>query len=58
MSPFKSEDATLPRPITDHPSRDPADHPGRLPSENAPHPTAPLRIVARRVRVRVLRSSH
>ena len=57
MSPLKTEDASLPRPILDRPSRDPADHPGRLPSETAPHPTAPLRIAARRLRVRVLRST-
>lgn len=57
MSPLKSEDATFPRPIIDRPNRDPAtDHPGRSPSETAPHPTASLRIPARRLRVRVLRS--
>ncbi len=55
MSPMRTEDAPLPRPIVDHPSRDPADHPGRLPNESGPHPTAHLRLRSGRVHVRVVR---
>jgi hypothetical protein len=44
------------RVVTDRPSRDPKDHPARIPEDAVPHPVAPARTMTRRVRVRVIRT--
>jgi hypothetical protein len=47
----------LKRAVPDKPSRDPKDHPARIPEEAEPHPTARLLLGARRLRVRVVRTA-
>ncbi len=56
MGPLRTEDTTPPRPSVDRPSRDPVEHPGRLPNESGPHPTSRMLPQSGRPRVHVLRS--
>jgi len=43
--------------VVDKPSRQPLDHPGRLPDDAGPHPTVRLSTEPRRLRVRVTHRS-
>ena len=45
----------LKRAVPDKPSRDPKDHPARIPEEAEPHPS--LLLGTRRLRVRVVRTA-
>ena len=47
----------LKRAVPDKPSRDPKDHPARIPEEAEPHPMARLPPGTRRLRVRVVRTA-
>ena len=45
------------RAVNDRPSRDPQDHPARIPGDAEPHPVARSLTGARRLRIRVVRST-
>jgi hypothetical protein len=57
MSRTPAEPVILPRVVVDKPSRQPLDHPGRLPDDVGPHPTAQLDTEPRRLRVHVTHRS-
>lgn len=57
MSRTLTEPGIIRRIVVDKPSRQPLDHPGRLPDEVEPHPTALLSTEPRRLRVRVTHRS-
>lgn len=44
------------RVVTDRPSRDPKDHPARIPENAEPHPVARALNGMRRLRIRVVRT--
>jgi len=44
------------RVVTDRPSRDPKDHPARIPEDAEPHPVARALAGTRRLRIRVIRT--
>lgn len=52
MSRTPTEPVFIPRVIVDKPSRQPLDHPGRLPDDVGPHPTVRLNMEPRRLHVR------
>jgi hypothetical protein len=43
--------------VLDKPSRDPKDHPARIPENAEPHPMSGLPLGTRRLRVRVIRTA-
>ncbi len=43
--------------VLDKPSRDPKDHPARIPENAEPHPMSRLPLGTRRLRVRVIRTA-
>jgi len=43
--------------VLDKPSRDPKDHPARIPEEAEPHPMSRVLLGTRRLRVRVVRTA-
>jgi len=57
MSRTPTEPVVIPRVVVDKPSRQPLDHPGRLPDDVEPHPTVRLSTGTRRLRVRVTHRS-
>lgn len=57
MSRISTEPGIIRRIVVDKPSRQPLDHPGRLPDDVEPHPTVRLSMEPRRLRVRVTHRS-
>ena len=43
--------------VLDKPSRDPKDHPARIPENAEPHPMSRMPLGTRRLRVRVIRTA-